>query len=276
MTPLEIVPSQFQTNIVLLLLTFTILSFLANETFAALPNATSNATSAAMNEANKLLNLASNVTSNVTQSAMDQAKNVLSNVTNNVSITATNISSSLTSATMNNYSSDQYKIRFHYPSNWQVHEKTGRFDEGTDLEIKNPALGRGFILIQYGDDPTVDFGSRDITTTVYDVFKNSISGDYSYEYRVIEQPKFLTIDGQKAGTFLYTFKEKYEDNAWTWGSQIWLVYVGDHAYEISFTERTDEFDSPENIQIRDQFIKSINFLGNTTNTNSPGVGRFAE
>jgi hypothetical protein len=48
------------------------------------------------------------------------------------------------------------------------------------------------------------------------------------------------------------------------------------AYEISFTERTDEFDSPENIQIRDQFIKSINFLGNTTNTNTPGVGRFAE
>jgi hypothetical protein len=270
------VPSQFQTNIVLLLLTFIILSFFANETFAALPNATTNATSAAMNEANKLLNLASNVTSNATQSAMDQAKNVLSNVTNNVSITATNISSSLTSAAMNNYSSDQYKIRFHYPSNWQVHEKTGRFDEGTDLEIKNPALGRGFILVQYGDDPTVDFGSRDITTAVYDVFKNSISGDYSYEYRVIEQPKFLTIDGQKAGTFLYTFKDKYEDNAWTWGSQIWLVYVGDHAYEISFTERTDEFDSPENIQIRDQFIKSINFLGNTTNTYSPGVGRFAE
>ena len=44
------------------------------------------------------------------------------------------------------------------------------------------------------------------------------------------------------------------------GSQIWLVYVGDHADEMSFTERTDKFDSPENIQIRDQFIKSINFL----------------
>lgn len=98
----------------------------------------------------------------------------------------------------------------------------------------------------------------------------------SYEQRVIEQRIFLTIDGQKAGTFVYTFKDKYEDSAWTLGSQIWLVYVGDHAYEISFTERTDEFDSPENIQIRDQFIKSINFLGNTTNTNTPGVGRFAE
>ena len=30
------------------------------------------------------------------------------------------------------------------------------------------------------------------------------------------------------------------------------------------------------IQIPDQFIKSINFLRNTTNTNTPGVGRFAE
>lgn len=49
------------------------------------------------------------------------------------------------------------------------------------------------------------------------MFKNSISGDYSYEHRVIEQRTFLTIDGQKAGTFVYTFKDKYEDNAWTWG-----------------------------------------------------------
>ena len=30
------------------------------------------------------------------------------------------------------------------------------------------------------------------------MFKNSISGDYSYEHRVIEQPTFLTINGQKA------------------------------------------------------------------------------
>ena len=35
-------------------------------------------------------------------------------------------------------------------------------------------------------------------SALYDVFKNSISGDYSYEHRVIEQPTFLTINGQKA------------------------------------------------------------------------------
>ena len=28
--------------------------------------------------------------------------------------------------------------------------------------------------------------------------------------RVIEQPTFLTINRQKAGTFVYTFKDKYE------------------------------------------------------------------
>jgi hypothetical protein len=66
---------------------------------------------------------------------------------------------------------------------------------------------------------------------------------------------------------LFTSKDKYEDNAWTWGAQHWVVYVGDHAYLISFNERTDLFDSPENTEIRDHFIKSINFLGNTTASN---------
>ena len=250
-----------------------------DNTMTMASNASSNATGTAMQEANVLISAASNASTNVTnatETTMAMTLDILDNATNNVSSVTTNKSSSLPLATVSNYSSDLYQIQFHYPSDWQVHEKTGRFDEGSDLEIKNPALGGGFILVQYGDDPTVDFGSRDFTTALYDMFKSSISGDYSYEYRVIEQPTFLTIDGQNAGTFLYTFKDKYEDNAWTWGSQVWLVYVGDHAYMISFTERTDDFDSPENIQIRDQFIKSINFLGNTTSTNTPGLGRFAE
>jgi hypothetical protein len=167
-----------------------------------------------------------------------------------------------------NYTSDPYQIQFSYPSDWQVDEKTGRFDEGSDLKIIDPVSFRPFILIQHSNDPITDFGSKDVRSATFETFKTALTGDYKNDHKVIEQPSFLTLDGQKAGTFLYTSKDKYDDNAWTWGTQVWLVYVGGHAYLVSYSERTDSFDSPENTQIRDHFIKSINFLGNTTNTNA--------
>ena len=44
------------------------------------------------------------------------------------------------------------------------------------------------------------------------------------------------------------------------GHQMWIVNLKDHVYSIGFLATTDVFDSPDNIQIRDQFIKSIKFL----------------
>ena len=167
-----------------------------------------------------------------------------------------------------NYTSDKYQIQFQYPSNWELKEKMGRFDEGTDLAITSPYLPGGAIYIGYGDDLRSSFGSPDFTSAFYKLFKEEISRDYSKEYNIIEKPSFPTIDGQKAGTFLVSSKDKYEDNPSTWGTQMWLVYVGDHGYLITFFTTTDVFDNPENVQVRDHFIKSIKFLGNTTNANA--------
>jgi hypothetical protein len=122
-------------------------------------------------------------------------------------------------------------------------------------------LGGGVIFIGYDEDLRVGFGSTEFTTAFYKLFKDSINYDYSKEYRVIEQPSFLTVDGQKIGTFLFTSKDKYEDYASTWGTQDWFVFVGTHGYLITFFATTDTFDSPENIAIRDKFINSIKFLG---------------
>ena len=82
----------------------------------------------------------------------------------------------------------------------------------------------------------------------YKSFKDSISSDYSKEYRVIEQPSFLTVDGQKVGTYLYTSKDKYEDYASTWGTQNWLVFVGTHGYLISFLEQQTRSIAPKTLR----------------------------
>ena len=49
----------------------------------------------------------------------------------------------------------------------------------------------------------------------------------------------------------------------------WITFVGNSGYKMEFIATPENFDTPDNIEIRDQFIESIIFLGqnNATNTN---------
>jgi hypothetical protein len=171
-----------------------------------------------------------------------------------------------------NYTSDKYQIQFQYPTDWQLTEKKTRFDEGTDLQIQSFTYPNGQILIETVN--LTDTGSSSFNEFVYDAYKEAITTDYSKEYKVIEQPTFLTIDGQQAGTFLYTSKDKYEENAVRVATQIWVVGVGDRAYLIWFTNTPSNFDKPEVTEIRDHFINSIKFLGVNNATESTQPSRF--
>jgi len=42
-----------------------------------------------------------------------------------------------------NYTSDKYQIKFQYPSDWILKEKTNRFEEGSDISISDDNIGRG-------------------------------------------------------------------------------------------------------------------------------------
>lgn len=166
-----------------------------------------------------------------------------------------------------NYTSDKYQIQLQYPVGWDVTEKQSRFDEGTDLKIQSNTSPSGLILMQYlnlTEEPVSDF-----QTSFYQLYKSSITGDYSKEVKVIEQPSFTTIDGQKAGTYLYTTKDKYEDFAVKVAAQYWFVLTGKSGYLLAFDATSNVFDDPQIKEIRDQFIKSIKFLGvdNSTQTN---------
>ena len=158
------------------------------------------------------------------------------NVTSlNTNASALNTNASALGIKCSNYSSNAYKIQFQYPSDWELKEKINRFDEGTDISISKISTDNpGLITVGFNTDLIGGFGSTDFITAFYGTFKDAISSDYSKEYRVVEQPSFVNIDGVKTGTFLYSYKDKYEDYPVTSGNQIWMTYVGNAGYLISF------------------------------------------
>lgn len=108
--------------------------------------------------------------------------------------------------------------------------------------------------LNFTEEPVSDF-----QTMFYQLYKSSITVDYSKELKVIEQPSFMTIDGQRAGTYLYTTQDKYEEFASKVAAQYWIILVG-------FDAISNVFDDPQNTEIRDHFIKSIKFLGGQFHT----------
>jgi hypothetical protein len=156
--------------------------------------------------------------------------------------------------------SEKYGIQFQYPSHWEIKEKTSRFDEGTEISIRGSIIYGEVINIQYGDDLENNFGSSDLETALLAGFQDIKNSAVRQDVNVIEAPSYTTIDNQKTGTYLITMKEKYDDDAIKIASQLWEVFVGNHGYLISFTSIASTFDSPENIEFRDHFIKSIKFL----------------
>jgi hypothetical protein len=267
-------------------------------------NVTANVTAQLINRADNVLKLASESSSNATQEAMEKTMSMLSAV-NTSSMTdsksneaqslideaqslidaasnASNITTKMdpskatdtttaTSSNFKNYNSNLYKIQFQYPSTWTLNEKTSRFDEGSDISISSSGT-TGYISVQYLNSSTLM--GMDVRSLLYEFFKSSIDGDYTREYKIIEQPSFTTVGNQTAGTYLYTDQDKYEDYALRWATQNWIVRVEDHGYLISFYTTTDLFDSTEIKNIREQFLKSIKFAGSTNQITNPTPNRF--
>ena len=176
-----------------------------------------------------------------------------------------------------NHTSTAYQIFFQYPSDWEVTEKTNRFQEGPDISVSKVIPSDfGLITIGYINNTLNGVDPDPVTSKIYAFYREMI-GDYTKEIRTIEDPSFVTMDGEKAGTFVISRKDKYDDDAVLLGIQVWLVYSGYNEYLISFASKASMFDSPEKVETRDNFIKSIKFLGNSSvPTSNADLGRFAQ
>jgi hypothetical protein len=169
------------------------------------------------------------------------------------------------------YLSEKYHIAFQYPSNWTIKEKSNELEEGTDIEVSANEIGNGKIGIYFYDNLLEDFGSTDFDFAFSDFYKHRITDDLRFEYKTIQPPTLLEIDGHKTGSFHITFSQKDQIDPISGEVQYWITFVGKNGYMIEFLSIPENFDTPDNSEMRDRFINSIDFLGQTDTVDASGT-----
>ena len=169
-----------------------------------------------------------------------------------------------------NYLSEKYQIGFQYPSDWTIKEKSNNLEVGTEIDVSNKKIGDGKIGIHFYDDLLEGFGSTNFEFAFSDFYKHRITDDLKFEYKTIQPPSLLEIDGHKTGSFHIMFSQKDEIDPISGEVQYWITFVGENGYMIEFLSIPENFDTPDNIEIRDRFINSIDFLGLSNSTDASG------
>ena len=169
-----------------------------------------------------------------------------------------------------NYLSEKYQIAFQYPSDWTIKEKSNKLEEGTEIDVSNKKIGNGKIEIHFYDDLLEGFGSTDFEFAFSDFYKHRIMEDLNFEYKTIQPPSLLEIDGHKTGSFHIMFSQKDEINPISGEVQYWITFVGENGYMIEFLSIPENFDTRDNTEMRDRFISSIDFLGLSNSTDASG------
>jgi hypothetical protein len=144
-------------------------------------------------------------------------------------------------------------IEFQYPPDWEVKEKTNRFEEGPDVTVEE-MRGPDSFGVTTVDDLSSDLVDAELFASVGQ--KQLLEG---VDTRLIEGVEEHTpIDGEEAYSFTYTkgselgFLEAVQEGI--------TVIHDDRGYILAFTGTTSTFDDPENVDIRDRILGSLHFL----------------
>jgi hypothetical protein len=168
------------------------------------------------------------------------------------------------------YLSEKYQIAFQYPSDWTIKEKSNKIAEGTEIEVSDKKIGNGKIGIHFYNDLLEGFGSTDFDFALSDFYKHRITDNLKFEYKTIQPPSLLEIDSHKTGSFHIMFSQKDEIDPISGEVQYWITFVGENGYMIEFLSIPENFDTPDNTEMRDRFISSIDFLGLSNTTDASG------
>jgi hypothetical protein len=171
------------------------------------------------------------------------------------------------------YTSEKYQIQFQYPSDWLIKEKANRSDEGAEIDISNKKIAAGKLRIHFYDDLLESFDTTNLDAAFTKFYSATTTDDNEYEFKIIESPSFGSVDSQRTGSFLLMFKQKNEIDPITGAVKYWITFVGNSGYKMEFMATPENFDTPDNIEIRDQFIESIIFLGQNNATNTSGLSQ---
>ena len=159
-----------------------------------------------------------------------------------------------------NYTSYKFKIQFQYPYKWIQSEKLTDKENGPDVWVTNYSNKSSAVFwITGGNDSHL---GSDLQTGIKNLNFTLMKKYANQSYRTIEPPAISTIDGKIAATFMHSFVESLDGVNIEEVQQIWLVYVGDRDYYlIGFKAPSQLFAGVENSQARNDFIKSLKFLG---------------
>ncbi len=169
-----------------------------------------------------------------------------------------------------NFTRDNYQIQFQYPSDWVLEEKANGLKEESEIDVSNKKIGTGEIAIHYYNDLLKSFNTTNFAHLFSDFYNERSSDNSRYEYRTVEPPSFFNVDGQKTGSFLVIFKEKAQVDPIGVEVQYWITFVGNTGYVLEFLSTPENFNTSENLEIRDRFIQSINFISSNNTTDASG------
>ncbi|HEY6950622.1 MAG TPA: hypothetical protein VI146_08440 [Nitrososphaeraceae archaeon] len=169
-----------------------------------------------------------------------------------------------------NFTRDKYQIQFQYPSDWVLEEKANGLKEESEIDVSNKKIGTGEIAIHYYNDLLKSFNTTNFDHLFSDFYNERSTGDFMYDYRTVEPPSFFNVDGQKTGSFLVIFKQKAQVDPIDVEVKYWITFEGNTGYVLEFLSTPENFNTSENLEIRDRFIESIDFIGSNNTTDVSG------
>jgi len=158
------------------------------------------------------------------------------------------------------YNNTEFGISFDYPSNWEVSEKTDRFDTATpDVKVTSPDnFMNSFSFLNHyetSDESLASIGLKETAESYADAF---IANPGSILIEDVNDSEYL-IDGNPTATFLFTDPGNMYGSDKDIGNQFFMVGYDGKLYAMGYKNTVDNFDSPQSQEIMERIISSFRF-----------------
>ena len=158
------------------------------------------------------------------------------------------------------YNNTEFGISFDYPSNWEVSEKTDRFDTATpDVKVTSPDnFMNSFSFLNHyetSDESLASIGLKETAESYADAF---IANPGSILIEDVNDSEYI-IDGNPTATFLFTDPGNMYGSDKDIGNQFFMVGYDGKLYAMGYKNTVDNFDSPQSQEIMERIISSFRF-----------------
>jgi len=158
------------------------------------------------------------------------------------------------------YNNTEFGISFDYPANWEISEKTDRFDTTTpDVKVTSPDnFMNSFSFLNHyktSDELLASIGLKETAEGYADAF---IKNPGSILIEDVDDSNYTT-DGNPTATFLFTDPGNMYGSDKDVGNQFFMIEYNDKLYAVGYKNTVDNFDSPQSQEIMERIISSFRF-----------------